>query len=249
MLAALSLSMLGFFLGMRHATDPDHVVAVSTIVARQPSLRAALLIGSLWGLGHSLTIVAVGGAIILFAAVIPPRLGVTMEMGVALMLIVLGMWNLTGVLERIRASAVDGASAPHPHPHPHPHGPGADAWPKEKAGLGGAARILRPLLIGLMHGLAGSAAVALLVLTLIQDPWWAVAYLAVFGIGTIAGMILITAAIAAALAYASRRSNWAGRYLPVTSGLLSLVFGLFFAYQVAVAGGLLGMDPGTSSPR
>src|SRR5437773_9677005 len=102
MIAVLSLTLLGFFLGMRHATDPDHVIAVSTIVARQPTVRGALLIGSLWGVGHTLTIVAVGGAIVLFTVVIPPRLGLSMEMAVALMLIVLGMWNLTGVLEHIR---------------------------------------------------------------------------------------------------------------------------------------------------
>ena len=75
MIAVLSLTLLGFFLGMRHATDPDHVIAVSTIVSRQPTIRAALLIGSLWGVGHTLTIVAVGGAIVLFTIVIPPRLG------------------------------------------------------------------------------------------------------------------------------------------------------------------------------
>ena len=75
MIAVLSLTLLGFFLGMRHATDPDHVIAVSTIVTRQPTIRAALLIGSLWGVGHTLTIVAVGGAIVLFTIVIPPRLG------------------------------------------------------------------------------------------------------------------------------------------------------------------------------
>src|SRR5947209_6096268 len=101
MIAVLSLTLLGFFLGMRHATDADHVIAVSTIVTRQPTIRAALLIGSLWGVGHTLTIVAVGGAIVLFTIVIPPRLGLTMEMAVALMLIVLGMWNLTGFLEQI----------------------------------------------------------------------------------------------------------------------------------------------------
>ena len=94
MTAVLSLTLLGFFLGMRHATDPDHVIAVSTIVTRQPTIRAALLIGSLWGVGHTLTIVAVGGAIVFFTIVIPPRLGLSMEMAVALMLIVLGMWNL-----------------------------------------------------------------------------------------------------------------------------------------------------------
>src|SRR5215470_2598997 len=110
MVAVLSLTLLGFFLGMRHATDPDHVVAVSTIVTRQPTIRAALAIGSLWGIGHTLTIIAVGGAIVLFTIVIPRRLGLSMEMAVALMLIVLGMWNLTGFLEQIRGFQPSGGA-------------------------------------------------------------------------------------------------------------------------------------------
>src|SRR5437868_12041535 len=102
MIAVLSLMILGFVLGMRHATDPDHVIAVSTIVTRQPTIRAALLIGGLWGVGHTLTIVAVGGAIVLFTIVIPPRLGMTMGLAVARMMILLGMWYLNGIVEQIR---------------------------------------------------------------------------------------------------------------------------------------------------
>src|SRR5207237_6105839 len=118
MISVLSLTLLVFFLGMRHATDPDHVIAVSTIVTRQPTIRAALLIGGLWGVGHTLTIVAVGGAIVLFTIVIPPRLGMTMEMAVALMLIVLGMWHLTGFLEQIRGiRPVGGGAANNLHDH------------------------------------------------------------------------------------------------------------------------------------
>src|SRR6516164_4647376 len=122
MVAVLSLTLLGFFLGMRHATDPDHVIAVSTIVTRQPTIRAALLIGSLWGVRHTLTIVAIGGAIVLFTIVIPPRLGLSLEIAVALMLIVLGMWNLTGFLEQIggfRPSGEAGAGRFEAHSHSH----------------------------------------------------------------------------------------------------------------------------------
>ena len=96
MLTLLSIVVLGFFLGMRHATDADHVVAVTTIVSRERSVGAAALIGVLWGVGHTLTILLVGGAIILFGIVIPPRMGLTMELSVALMLILLGVLNLTG---------------------------------------------------------------------------------------------------------------------------------------------------------
>src|SRR5260370_41857855 len=123
MITILSLTSLGFFLGMRHATDPDHVIAVSTIVTRQRTIRGALLIGSLWGVGHTLTIVVVGGAIILFSIVIPPRLGLTMETALALLLIVLGMWNLTGILQHIRDILTSGGGRARPlHQHLHSHG-------------------------------------------------------------------------------------------------------------------------------
>lgn len=267
MIEVLSLTLLGFFLGMRHATDPDHVIAVSTIVTRQPTIRAALLIGSLWGVGHTLTIVAVGSAIVFFTIVIPPRIGLTMEMAVALMLIVLGMWNLTGILEQargFRASATSSERRLHPYSHSHgdyvhSHSRGVEfdghgrrddqtpvAWLDRRFGGLGIYQMLRPLLVGLVHGLAGSAAVALLVLALIKNPWWAIAYLVLFGIGTIGGMMLITAAIGAVVAYASSRSRRVERYLRMASGVLSLGFGLFLVYQIAVVDGLITGDPGAT---
>src|ERR1700741_1784601 len=101
MTSALVILGIGFFLGMRHATDPDHVVAVSTIVSRERSIPRAGWIGVLWGIGHTLTILLVGAAIILFGVAIPPRLGLTLEFSVALMLILLGVLNLTGAMYRL----------------------------------------------------------------------------------------------------------------------------------------------------
>ena len=267
MLEVLSLTVFGFFLGMRHATDPDHVIAVSTIGSRQPTVEAALVIGGLWGVGHTLTIVAVGGALVLFTVVIPPRLGLSMEMAVALMLIVLGMWNLTGFVEQIRGlRASDNGDAGSLHARLHSHGDVVDrptsdpvsghqqdrgeptpvAWLDWRLNGLGFYQILRPLIVGLVHGLAGSAAVALLVLALIKNPWWAMAYLGLFGIGTIAGMMLITAAIGAALLYASRQSFRVERSLRLASGLLSVGFGLFLAYQLAFVDGLITGDLGAT---
>src|SRR5690348_2240766 len=94
MIAALAIVTIGLVLGVRHATDADHVVAVTTIVSRERSLRAAAILGGLWGVGHTVTIVLVGGAIILFNVAIPPRVGLLMELSVSVMLIVLGAWNL-----------------------------------------------------------------------------------------------------------------------------------------------------------
>ena len=255
MITALTLVALGFFLGMRHATDADHVIAVSTIVTRQRTLRGGVLIGGLWGLGHTLTIMGVGGAIIVFSLVIPPALGLTMEMTVALMLIVLGLWNLTGIIQTLRDHLGGGAGL-HAHPHrhgdyvhSHRHGHGAQdhghredatpqAWLDRHLGGLGLYQMVRPLVVGLVHGLAGSAAVALLVLTTIGDPRWAMAYLVLFGIGTIVGMMLITVVIAAPMAYTARRLTHVERHLRVASGLLSLGFGLFLVYHIGFVSGL-----------
>src|SRR2546423_8623128 len=122
--SGLAILTIGFFLGMRHATDPDHVIAVSTIVSRERSIAKAGLIGILWGCGHTLTIVAVGAAIILFGLAIPARAGLTMEFSVGLMLILLGVLNLTGAMKWISEKF----SPAHPrvageHSHVPAHGP------------------------------------------------------------------------------------------------------------------------------
>ena len=102
MFSFVGIVILGFFLGMRHATDPDHVVAVGTIVSKEKRSARAALIGVLWGLGHTFTIFVVGAILILFKVSIPPRLGLSMELAVGLMLILLGILNLTGAIRRLQ---------------------------------------------------------------------------------------------------------------------------------------------------
>jgi hypothetical protein len=264
MVTSLPIVVLGFLLGMRHATDPDHVIAVTTIVSRQRTALGAALIGTLWGIGHSLTIMLVGGAIILFGVVIPPRLGLVMEFSVALMLILLGVLALTGIMQRVTAMVLPGQGSgadmhAHPHrhddyvhTHSHGHGPGSHGHPEDATPVSRLDRVvsglgiyhaIRPLIVGLVHGLAGSAAVALLVLTTIRDPFWGVAYLLIFGVGTIAGMMLVTAAIGLPFAYTAKRSVRIHRYLGVASGLLSLAFGFFLVYQIGFVDGLFSSNP------
>src|SRR5215475_7053212 len=123
MTTALLILGIGFLLGMRHATDPDHVVAVSTIVSRESSFPRAAWIGMLWGIGHSLTILVVGATIILFGVAIPPRLGLTLEFSVALMLILLGVLNLTGAIDWISHRFAPTHPRHHGwHSHLHTHG-------------------------------------------------------------------------------------------------------------------------------
>jgi high-affinity nickel-transport protein len=201
MLSALSILLVGFVLGMRHATDADHVVAVTTIVSDQPSLWRASAVGALWGIGHSITILLVGGAIVVFRVAIPPRLGLAMEFAVAVMLIVLGAINLSG------RQIADPRSA------------------------------ARPLVVGFVHGLAGSAFVALLVVAAVPGVWLGLLYLALFGIGTVAGMALITVAIAVPSALTASRFVHMQRYLRVASGVASVACGLLLVRN-GIADGL-----------
>jgi ABC-type nickel/cobalt efflux system permease component RcnA len=243
-------------------------------VSRQRTLRGSALIGGAWGVGHTLTILVVGGAIILFGVVIPARVGLAMEFAVGIMLVLLGLLTLTGLGRVIREAAGSHAGGhthghdhvadgyPHDHAHAHGdyvhqhahahgaegHGHREDQTPLARIDrrLGGLPLYhwLRPLVVGVVHGLAGSAAVALLVLAAVRDPAWAMAYLLLFGAGTILGMMLITMALAAPFAFswtALPRFNW---QLRVASGLISFGFGLLLIYQIGFAdGGLFTATP------
>jgi high-affinity nickel-transport protein len=206
MLSSFSILLIGFVLGMRHATDADHVVAVTTIVSDQPSLWRASVIGALWGVGHSITILLVGGAIIAFRIGIPPRLGLAMEFTVALMLIVLGALNLSG---------------------------------RHVAHANSAAR---PLAVGFVHGLAGSAFVALVVVAAVPGLTQGLLYLALFGLGTVGGMALVTLAIAVPSALSARRFVSVQRYLRLASGVASVAFGVMLARD-GIADGLFSANP------
>ena len=209
----LSILALGFFLGMRHATDSDHVIAVTTIVSQQRKIGSAALIGIFWGIGHSITLLIVGGAIILFGVVIPERLGMSLEFCVALMLILLGLLNLGS----FRRSLNEVQLSEHSHPH-------------------GFYLRLRPVFVGVVHGLAGSAAVALLVLPLIREP----------------GHILLVDFWGGNdcrhdVDHCHRRRTdylfgksfqLVNRYIGAAAGALSLIFGLFLAHQIAFVDGL-----------
>ena len=273
-LNVVSFLFLGFFLGMRHATDADHVVAIATIVSRERSLARSALIGAAWGVGHTITVMAVGAAIIVFGVVIPPQLGLSMEFAVGIMLVLLGVLTLTGMgrvvgIAHVHAVAPAGhaldlhdhvhAHGDYVHQHPHGHGSGAHGHADEHTPLArldrsGLRRIafyewLRPFVVGLVHGLAGSAAVALMVLSIIREPFAALGYLMLFGLGTIVGMMLITLILSAPFAFTAvnlPKFNWR---LRVASGLISFVFGLILIYGIGFAEGGLFTDAPTWEPH
>jgi hypothetical protein len=270
--APLGIALLGLLMGMRHATDPDHVIAVTTIVSRERLLTAASRVGIVWGLGHTLTVLTVGAAIIIFKIAIPIRLGLAMEFAVAIVLILLGLGAFASLIQLVvrritgmplaidqplvvHSHAHSHGFGPHRHPHVHPdpdeyHGSEQLALNHEHslpASALSSFAIRRPLLrsfvVGLVHGLAGSAAIALLVLSAIPQPLWAALYLAIFCLGTIVGMGLITTAIATPFAVAAQRMSWMHQGLITGSGLLSFGFGLFLAYQLGIVDHLFGTVP------
>jgi high-affinity nickel permease len=301
MTSAIAIATLGFFLGMRHATDADHVIAVTTIVARHRNVKSAAWIGAVWGIGHTVTILVVGGAIILFSWVIPPRIGLSMELAVGLMLVVLGVMNVGGFWRRVQqvqpapeapphghapappAQAHGHAAAPpaqaqsrphadptghahelahvhshahrhgdyiHTHSHEHdperhPHDPDRTPLSRLDQRLGSLRlyQLVRPLVVGVVHGLAGSAAIALLVLTTIRSTTWGVVYLLIFGLGTIAGMMLVTAVVSVPFAMTGARFGRLNRQLRIASGVVSLAFGLFIAWRIGIVGGLFTGHP------
>jgi len=187
-----------------------------------------------------------------------------MEFSVGMMLILLGVLNLTGMLQWITdaftsATGIQGIAHSHPHSHgdyihthphqhdpeTHPHAPTETSlsWSDRHFGRIGLYQVMRPLIVGLVHGLAGSAAVALLVLTTILNSKWAVVYLLVFGIGTIAGMMLITGAMVLPFAYTGKRFSRLNGGLRIASGLISVGFGLFLVYEIGFLNGLFTSHP------
>ena len=219
-----SLLLFAFLLGMRHATDPDHLVAVTTILSRSQGARPAALVGALWGLGHSASILCVGTCIVLFKLAIPPHVGLGLEFAVAVMLIGLGALNLSPA--RMKIAHLAHAAPEHDS--------------SKRLGIAGASR---SLFIGVVHGLAGSAAVALLSVGTIHDARWAAAYLSIFALGTLAGMTLVTSFLAVPLAFGFRKFEGAHRMLAPAMGALSLGFGLLLAYRIGFVEGLFSLHP------
>jgi len=211
----LALFGLALALGLRHAADPDHVVAVAAITARTRRVLPAMWLGVAWGLGHTLTLFVVGAGIILFNLAVPPRVGLSLEFVVGITLVAVGLLNVRPAKPKPSEVPPERASIP--------------AW--------------RAFIVGLAHGLAGSAAVALLVLATVRDPRSACAYLLLFGFGTLAGMAVITTSLAVPLTAVASRSPRFARGIRLATGAVSIVFGAWILYQIGWRDGLFLAAP------
>jgi len=214
-----SLLAIGFLLGLRHATEADHLAAISTIVTERRSLLSSSLVGAFWGLGHTLALLIAGVGVLLLRYQLTDRMAHVFELCVGIMLVLLGANVLRTLVGQDASHAVA-----HPAVAPHSH---ADVW-----------LVCRPLLVGMVHGVAGSAPLLLLALTVVSSPLVAFSYIAVFGIGSIMGMTIMSllVGVPARLTAQFARTNVAVRGL---SGLFSVGLGLFIVYENAVLNRLI----------
>ncbi len=224
---------LGFVLGLRHALDPDHLAAVSTLVSEERSLWRSSLVGASWGLGHTISLVIFGSAIAVFRVTVTPRWSNWLEFAVGCVLVLLGLNVLRKLRERpplhAHTHAHDGVV--HSHLHFHLGHPSADGHAHNHLTLrlGG-----RPFAVGIVHGLAGTAAVTLMVVAVIPSLVIALAYLVIFGLGTIGGMVAMSVLMSLPLALAAGRFVRLERFVRLAAGLASLGFGIFLGWHVGV---------------
>ena len=229
-LGSLGMLGLGLVFGLKHATEVDHIVAVSAIVSEQRKLSRAAIVGGLWGAGHTFSLVVVGVIVLALRISIPDSVAHWLEFCVALMIIGLG---ITALFHRLRVN-------PSIHIHEHAHSIGSHSHIHfheiDQKGSGHSHRIkrigLKPAIVGALHGLAGSAALTLLVLSQIDSLTLGLLYLLVFGVGSIFGMLLMSGLIGIPFVLSSQRLGRFHYGLQVVAGCLSIVFGIWYAYVI-----------------
>lgn len=225
--AMLTWVIFGFLLGLQHALEADHIAAVASVAADKTGFRPILRHGSLWGLGHALTLGAVGGVVYALQLTLYAHLATMLEFGVGLMLVLLG-GRLLYVMAKARIHFHlhrhrDGNTHFHAHSHAGeaaPHAASAHAHAHARHGWG------RSLAVGMMHGLAGSAALVALAAASAPSVPLGLAFMLLFGLGSIAGMALFSAVIAVPLSFTAKTLTWASRGLQALAGVIAVGIGL-----------------------
>ncbi len=235
-LSSASVLGLGLIFGLKHALEADHLAAISTIVSERKSVLSSSLVGALWGVGHTLSLLLAGVVVMLLHVEIGPRLALMLEFGVALMLIGLGANALKKLVRGARVHLHAHTHGGHAHLHPHMHDGCPEPAPHTHHGFRFRAR---PLVVGMVHGLAGSAALMLLVLSTISSRLLGFAYIAVFGIGSIGGMLLMSALVSLPIHLTVERFTGVNLAVRTVAAVFSVGLGLMMAYQIGVGDGLL----------
>jgi ABC-type nickel/cobalt efflux system permease component RcnA len=235
-LSTLAVWTIGLVFGLKHATEVDHVVAISTIVSQHKNVLRSALVGALWGAGHTASLLVIGVVVLSLRVTIPERVSGWLQFAVALMIIALGisaLWRVTRKNSKVHLHKHSHDGLSHTHVHFHeaetnhkPSVPAAHSHAVSRVGW-------KPVLIGMMHGLAGSAALTLLILTQIGSFWIGFLYLVIFGIGSTVGMLLMSGLIGLPFALTSNRLTHLHEGLQAAAAVLSICFGIWYAYEVS----------------
>jgi ABC-type nickel/cobalt efflux system permease component RcnA len=239
-LSTFAVLGIGLLFGLKHATEVDHVVAVSTIVSQHRNVVRSALVGGLWGLGHTASLLVIGAVVLSLRVAIPARVSNWLEFCVALMIIGLGasaFWRVRRKRSDVHVHKHSHDGVSHVHVHFHEQNTKHDSEQMQHTHAVSAVG-LKPLFIGTMHGLAGSAALTLLVLSQIQSPVIGFLYLAIFGLGSIVGMLLMSGLIGLPFVLTSRNLSGIHYHLQAVAAGLSVAFGLWYAYETLTASGL-----------
>lgn len=220
----LSLLLIGFLIGMRHALEADHMAAVASLACGTQTFRETVKHGLVWGLGHTLTLFLFGSVVLWLDIVMPEQLASGLEFAVGIMLIVLGADVLRRVYrDRVHFHSHRHGEQVHLHAHAHPdkepHSTSAHQHSHAETFP------IKTLLVGLMHGMAGSAALILLTLETIQSPWLGMLYIMLFGVGSMLGMALLSVVIVIPLKASSRKLTWAHNSLQIAIGFATISLG------------------------
>ena len=236
-LSLVAILGIGLVFGLKHATEVDHVIAISTIVSRHKNVFRSALVGALWGAGHTISLLAVAAIVLWFRVEIPERVSGWLEFGVALMIIALGLSALWRALRthakvHVHQHSHNGLSHTHVHFHENEtkHAPASPSVHSHRVSQVG----WKPLLVGMMHGLAGSGALTLLVLTQLSSSWLGFLYVATFGLGSIAGMLLMSGLISLPFALTSGKLAHFHRGLQTLAAVISICFGVWYAYKTGL---------------
>lgn len=211
-----SILTLGFILGIKHAIEPDHIIAVSTIASRSKKLSQSTLAGVFWGIGHTATLFFIGITLILMKNSISDKVSMSLEFLVGIMLVYLGIVNVLSANKN----------------QLHDHG--------NHSQYGDKHYFIKSSFIGLVHGLAGSAAIVILTMSTVNSLWQSSAYILIFGVGTITGMLLFTTVIGIPFVFSSSKKEMNSLFTLI-SGLISVLFGLYYMYNLAINDGLLSL--------
>jgi len=235
----LSVLILGFLLGMRHAIEADHVAAVASMTTRTKSLREAMRLGATWGLGHTLTLFLFGSIVIFSDSVIPDTMALSLEFVVGIMLVILGV----DVIRRMRKERVhfhlhkhdDGVK----HFHAHSHQGEGQHQKSTHEHTHQKGFHLRSLFVGMMHGMAGSAALIVLTLQTVSSPIMGLVYIALFGFGSVFGMAVLASIIMIPLHHSAKNLTRFYHGFQTTIGVGTIALGVFVMYGIGVGEGLI----------